>query len=343
MTLSKIVSIVDSTEMRKGESLNSPSSLFAKNDMSNCIIADPHNFMQGNAMTTDNTPQQKTPPHFRIPRSLVKSDEWEDLSLIDRAIFLKVLELVKFEPHTFDDHGVTINLEPGQICITVRELHKHVGLNKCTKYNIESFLAKMKKVGILGQEIRHIKMVLTVTHLDTYNLIGSKDQTRFQTEIRQESDTNKEHKELKKATARKKEVVDDAAFSKNESYDFLVQFGVDPKVAEGLSKHPLDFIKEKVSLVMARKNIDNRPGWLIKAIERDYPVPKAECPDSVKAFRKKLVLDLKSLELPAKIVGDKLRFNDHVIDLNQSISEIIDHVNKTLINTKLDKNHYANY
>ena len=396
------MSIVESTEMRKGEPRNSPSTLFAMNDTTNHIIADPTILMQGNAMKDENIEEQnrfqysheKEKPeflgsghsdssatnecgsfiiaenpiyykdsamshldhddshhygHYTVSRKLMNHGSYRSAPMKYQKVLSKILEKAAYAPTTHHIGPVEIQIQPGQYCVTHRKLadlcNEGVTIKDdlIGKTTIPRALAYFEKCHFLGQEVVQGKTLITLTLSRFYEHLNQYGGATFGPQAGQGRGSKQESKERKEETTSKEEGVDAAAAFFSESYDFLVQFGVAKKTAKELATHPLAFIKEKHSLVMARKNISNPVGWLINAIERDYSVAKAECPASVKAFRKRLVLDLQERELIVKVISDKLRFNDHVVDLNQSISDIIDHVNKSLINNKLNKNDYANY
>lgn len=124
-------------------------------------------------------------PHFRIPKSLTHDPLWSKLTAKQKIVMFTILDHVCFKPQKFNDSGVVIDLEPGQLCITIRRLIELCG-DDFSKNDIERSLQKLIKFNFMRQDIRHKKTVLTVTHLDTCKLCHWERQEMRQ-EMRQEN------------------------------------------------------------------------------------------------------------------------------------------------------------
>lgn len=146
---------------------------------------------------------------FSLPRSFTRDPLWVDLSPKIKDVFLTILDRVCYEPQGFDDHGVIIDLLPGDICTTIREIlnwsSKHMSKN-----DIERSLVKLKVCGFLRQEVRHIKTVISISDSRVYALIVKKRKTESETTLRQDRDkietqSNKANKANKAKTKEKVE------------------------------------------------------------------------------------------------------------------------------------------
>jgi hypothetical protein len=125
--------------------------------------------------------------YIRIPRSLLENELWTDLSPAYRDVFLVILQHVCFLPRKFDDHGVILNLKPGQVCATIREIVGWCGKHG-DKNIVERSIKKLIYLGFLRQEVRHKKSILTITDIDTYELNKEYSDKRSETKLRQDRD-----------------------------------------------------------------------------------------------------------------------------------------------------------
>lgn len=165
--------------------------------------------------------------YFSIPRSLTTDPLWQELPLSYQHVFLVIVELACFKPRKFDDHGKIIDLLPGQLCMSERDL-----LKKCNKeisYNdVHRAIVKFKKYDFVKQEVKHRKNVLTITHKDTYDLINRRSeaesdanlkQTRSKLEAQTKNVRTQEHKNNTSSTyvtLEDKENFELELFKKNE-------------------------------------------------------------------------------------------------------------------------------
>lgn len=124
---------------------------------------------------------------FCLPRSLTRDPLWLDMPVAYQHVFLVILDRSVFIPTKFDDHGHMIDLQPGQVCASLREI-----VDWCSKYisknDVERSLVKLKLYGFLRHEVRHKKSIITISHKDTYDLIFSRSETRSATNLRQTPD-----------------------------------------------------------------------------------------------------------------------------------------------------------
>lgn len=146
---------------------------------------------------------------FSIPRSLTQDPLFYKLSLKHQKIFLTIIEHAIYKAQKLDDFGVIIELQPGQVLTTFRQIVEWCNCKEISKNDVERCVKKLIQLRFLGQEVRHKKSILTVLHEDTYNLIKHASETRSETNVRQtrdklETEKNKENKENKENTSAKK-------------------------------------------------------------------------------------------------------------------------------------------
>ena len=151
--------------------------------------------------------------YFSLPRSLTRNPLWLDLPPAYKEVFMVILDHCVWKPTKFDDHGLIIDLQPAQICISEREL-----LKKCGKYisrnDIQRSIKKFILYQFVSQEVRRKKSIITITHKDTYDLFtkqsdATSEPNLSQTRAKLEPERNKEKKEKnenKKEKINKKEI-----------------------------------------------------------------------------------------------------------------------------------------
>ena len=90
-------------------------------------------------------------PHIRIPRSLLEDPLWIDLSLKEQHVFHVFIQLASFKHRTFNDHGVIIDLTPGQLCTSERDFVKHCN-KEVTRTNVQRIWVKLKLCGFCAKK-----------------------------------------------------------------------------------------------------------------------------------------------------------------------------------------------
>lgn len=195
--------------------------------------------------------------HIRIPRSLLSDPLWLDLKPTTQIIFFQIVSHVCFLPQKFDDHGVMIEILPGQVCTTIREI-----LNWCgkhfTKNDIERSVKKLILCGFLRQEVRHVKSIITVCHKDTYELIKSNNETGFETNLRQDRDKieTQKKKAKKEKHVNKEAIANGVAASFYESL-FSLPCSFDEKI-ELTKNFPQDLIDRAVWFAKKRNSLTKK-------------------------------------------------------------------------------------
>lgn len=133
--------------------------------------------------------------YFTVCRDVLRHPSVVAAPVAYRWVLLTIMERASFEVQEKDDHGVTIFLEIGQLLCTIRLLAEWANVSK---NEAERAVSRFLKVGILRQEVRHTKTLLTLTFPITYKQMKHLCETRSETKVRQDRDTNnKENKENK--------------------------------------------------------------------------------------------------------------------------------------------------
>ena len=76
-----------------------------------------------------------------------------------RCVLITILDRACHAPCKQDDHGVIIDLLPGQFLCTIRQLAE---LANVGRKDVEHAIARFSKIEILGQEVRHRKTIFTI-------------------------------------------------------------------------------------------------------------------------------------------------------------------------------------
>lgn len=153
---------------------------------------------------------------IQIPRSLLNDPLWIDLSPGYREVFIIILENACFRPQKFNDSGIIIELEPGQVCASIRQITKWLG-KYGDKNIVERAIKRFVLCGFLRQEVRHTKSIFTISHKDTYESIKKASETGSETELRQFRDsfeTQKKKDKKDKNEKKEEEHVDAGASTK---------------------------------------------------------------------------------------------------------------------------------
>lgn len=152
---------------------------------------------------------------IKLPRSILSSDEWRNLTFRYKSLFLYLLEKVQFSEKSYNHHGKDIKIFPGQYCITYRRLVQEYNLNiKFKKEHIDaSFLQRAvllydKFLWTDTQSDTGI-MIITITYPELYEHFKILNNTRNDSSSIQNQYTNEERKEKKNI----KETIDDVGSS----------------------------------------------------------------------------------------------------------------------------------
>lgn len=141
--------------------------------------------------------------YFIIPRSVTSDPRYKSARLKYQKVLHVLFENVAFAPTT---HAIGVEVIPiaiGQFCVSVRGLMDLC--NDGVKYKedmvdkniIERASHFWRRCGFMRQEVRHGKILITITVPDFYDRYKKKTETEPETKPRQNRDTKEEDKELK--------------------------------------------------------------------------------------------------------------------------------------------------
>lgn len=122
----------------------------------------------------------------QIFRDLLRDPSVTSLPPSYRVVLYTLLDYACFSKCKQDDHGVLIDLLPGQFMCTIRGL---ADLANVGKNDAERALSKFVDLKIVRQEVRHRKTVITIL----WGLKFKDGETRSEPRKRQERDTKEEH------------------------------------------------------------------------------------------------------------------------------------------------------
>lgn len=129
---------------------------------------------------------------IQIPRSLLEHPTILSLNDLHYRIFIHFLLRMTFSKCQQDDHGIIIDLMPGEYMFTLRKLASELGVDKGV---LERLLVRLRDAKISRHETRHTKTVLTFTHSDLCELLRKYNETTFETKTRQDQDKIKTEKD----------------------------------------------------------------------------------------------------------------------------------------------------
>jgi hypothetical protein len=164
---------------------------------------------------------------IQIPRSLFTDPLWIKLSPECQLVFIQILSRVCYLPQKFDDHGTIIDLKIGDVCTTFRDMEKWFNHKDFSRTKIERCIKKLILCRFCGQQVRHIKSIVSITHKETYDLLIKYNETRSGTGLRQDRDKietqkDKEDKDISNDISKKEEAQTAARLRSKDvlSFDF---------------------------------------------------------------------------------------------------------------------------
>ncbi len=120
--------------------------------------------------------------YFKFPRELLLCPNWKSFSLEYRHIFITLMANVAYFPTNQNDHGKMIEVKPGQILITYRELVRLCDEENIDLAKIQRALKRFKDVGFSIQETIHVKTLITVTESNFCKYLKDTNDTRNDTQ-----------------------------------------------------------------------------------------------------------------------------------------------------------------
>lgn len=106
-----------------------------------------------------------------------------------RCVLITIIDRAAYQIEKKDDHGNEVILQVGQLLCTYRQLAEWANVSK---NDVERAVSRFLRVGILRQEVRHTKSIITLLFPITYKQIKSICETESGTKVRQERDRKKQ-------------------------------------------------------------------------------------------------------------------------------------------------------
>lgn len=156
-------------------------------------------------------PEDSTIKGFvKLPRSLLLDARWQSMRMKYQKVFLTILQHASYSQKTYDIRTNLVTIGPGQLCVSIRQLVELC--NEGVKYNddkvdkniIERSVSLFTKFGLVRQEVRHGKCVLTITYPEIYEQFKNVSEKACETRPRLDRDINEEREESKEV----KETID---------------------------------------------------------------------------------------------------------------------------------------
>jgi hypothetical protein len=245
---------------------------------------------------------------IKLPRSLLTDPIWKGMRDKYRKVFITLLIHTSYKKNSFGIGSNRIKIEPGQFCTSIRNL-----VDLCNdgvrfkedlvdKNIVERSVSLFTRVGLVRQEVRHQKSILTITQPELYKHFQIQCETQSETEPRHNRDTNEERKEVRSKSTFIKEAfnVVESPLSKNEEkqkQEISEQESDETQIiCEEFCKNYQITIESKdikrwsrmyngdviistfILLKNAKKKINNPAAWMENALKQDWVKTKNNIP-----------------------------------------------------------------
>lgn len=148
--------------------------------------------------------------YIKYSRNLHTNPVFKGFSYQYRHIFLTILVNVTYKSLIVNDHGVLIDLKPGQLMTTLRDLVRLCDEPDIDKSKIERALTFFEKCQFSRQETRHRKTIITITESSICAILNLQNETTIETKSRQDRDKieTEKKKDKKEKKDKKKEKIE---------------------------------------------------------------------------------------------------------------------------------------
>lgn len=123
----------------------------------------------------------KEDTYIKYTRDLHTNPVFKSLPYQYRHIFITLLVHMAFRPVRMNDHGVMIDILPGQLMVTFKEIVRLCDEEDIDKSKVQRALILFEKTGLTRQETIHRKTVITVTEPSICRSLNYPIDTRFDT------------------------------------------------------------------------------------------------------------------------------------------------------------------
>ncbi len=162
--------------------------------------------------------------YIKYSRDLHNHPVFKSFSYDYRHIFLTILINAAFKPISLNDHGVIIDLQPGQLMTTIRDLVRLCDEPTIDRSKVARALSMFEKCQFSRQETRHKKTIITITLSNVYEKQKNEIETTIETKSRQDRDkieTEKKNEKNDKNDIEIKEKIKKEKISKIKFRDFV--------------------------------------------------------------------------------------------------------------------------
>ena len=165
---------------------------------------------------------------IKIPRSLLEHPFVRSCPDACFRLLITILEHMAYQKCLQDDHGVSIEIQPGEFMCTYRQLEQLTGIKKST---IDRYVSSFFNVKILGHKVGHVKTIINIVHTDTREMFLKTEKIEMGQEPGQKWDKNgtqkknRRTKELKESSSNK---VADAPAAASLDFSELEKMGLPP-------------------------------------------------------------------------------------------------------------------
>ena len=142
----------------------------------------------------------------KYSRDLHNDPIFKSFSYDYRHIFLTILVNAAFKPMSLNDHGVVIDIQPGQLMTTLVDLVRLCDEPTVNKSKVERALACFEKFQFSRHETRHRKTIITITLSNIYEKQKNEVETTIETKTRQDRDKIETQKKNEKNDKNKKNI-----------------------------------------------------------------------------------------------------------------------------------------
>lgn len=114
-----------------------------------------------------------------------------------RIVLLEILFRAAWKPTQLDHKGHVFQIEAGQLWVSIRQLLKWCGKG-VDKNVVERAISKFCLVGFVRQEVRHTKLLITITMSELWSNKINEYETGSETKVRHFRDTKEQYNKITK-------------------------------------------------------------------------------------------------------------------------------------------------
>lgn len=244
---------------------------------------------------------------IKLPRSLLTSPEWLDLSYEYRHIFMTILVHMAYKPITQNNHGIMMDLQVGELMTTYRNLAKLCHDPKIDRNMVDRALKRLNELGFSrheqktrqnpsqnsSQKMRQEKTIITVTEPRICELLKLQSESENESELKSENVKKRDIKEEYRNKKKKEKNEKKEKFDSVEKTTYRPLVTLYPHEYEALlSKHGIDFLNEMMDILNSYKGRSGKiyqsdyfamdsGSWVVKETEKQLS-KKEKSPETIR-------------------------------------------------------------